>query len=213
MNLSEVGNVSDTNGTITNLEFNLDSMITNSALFLLAIVPIYIGSFRSITSKKSTDEIEVVSGKDAALFPFLASAALFGIYVVFKFYCVKVHSYSVHQLRYEVIFLFYGCLCNIPVPVVSTYSHWIANNFIAVTVAILAIEFIRLNKFVNGILLLCGLFVYDIFWVFGTGVMMAVAKNLDIPIKGKYFKITLANFQVFHLITFHLIHQMSCKVQ
>ncbi|CAH8619132.1 unnamed protein product [Schistosoma haematobium] len=227
MNLSEIGNVSDTNGTITNLEFNLDSMITNSALFLLAIVPIYIGSFRSITSK------------DAALFPFLASAALFGIYVVFKFIPIQYIN-SVMKLYFSFmgacaisrflspIFRPYmpGCVRNMRFKfefsrslensdgsesqwnLLNNYDfsveskdfigtgigillgtwyyfsgHWIANNFIAVTVAILAIEFIRLNKFVNGILLLCGLFVYDIFWVFGTGVMMAVAKNLDIPIK------------------------------
>ncbi|CAH8625615.1 unnamed protein product [Schistosoma rodhaini] len=233
MNVSDIGNVSDTNGTITNLEFNLDSIITNSALFLLAIVPIYIGSFRSLTSKKSTEEVEVVSSKDAALFPFLASAALFGIYIVFKFVpiqyinCVMKVYFSfmgacaisrflspifrpympscVKNTRFKFEFSrslensdgsecqwnllveskdFIGTGIGILLGTWYYFSgHWIANNFIAVTVAILAIEFIRLNKFVNGILLLCGLFVYDIFWVFGTGVMMAVAKNLDIPIK------------------------------
>ncbi len=34
-----------------------------------------------------------------------------------------------------------------------------------------------------GGLLLCGLFFYDIFWVFGTPVMVSVAKSLDAPIK------------------------------
>ena len=34
-----------------------------------------------------------------------------------------------------------------------------------------------------GALLLCGLFFYDIFWVFGTPVMVTVAKSLDAPIK------------------------------
>ncbi|CAH8541649.1 unnamed protein product [Schistosoma turkestanicum] len=239
MNASVLGNVSDTNGTITNLEFNMDSVITNLALFFLAIVPIYIGSFRSTTSKKSTGEIEVVSGSDAALFPFLASAALFGIYIVFKF--IPIHYINavmklyfsfmgacamsrflspifrpympkcVKNMRFKVEFSRslersddsesqWKLLDNVDFSIESKdfigtamgillgmwyfiTGHWIANNFIAVTVAILAIEFIRLNKFVNGILLLCGLFVYDIFWVFGTGVMMAVAKNLDIPIK------------------------------
>ena len=31
--------------------------------------------------------------------------------------------------------------------------------------------------------MLCGLFVYDVFWVFGTEVMVSVAKGLDAPIK------------------------------
>ena len=34
-----------------------------------------------------------------------------------------------------------------------------------------------------GALLLSGLFFYDIFWVFGTPVMVTVAKSLDAPIK------------------------------
>lgn len=36
---------------------------------------------------------------------------------------------------------------------------------------------------VSGALLLSGLFFYDIFWVFGTPVMVTVAKSLDAPIK------------------------------
>ena len=34
-----------------------------------------------------------------------------------------------------------------------------------------------------GVILLAGLFVYDIFWVFCTPVMVAVAKSFDAPIK------------------------------
>ena len=34
-----------------------------------------------------------------------------------------------------------------------------------------------------GAILLGGLFFYDIFWVFGTPVMVAVAKGIDGPIK------------------------------
>ena len=35
----------------------------------------------------------------------------------------------------------------------------------------------------NGVILLCGLFFYDVFWVFCTPVMVSVAKNFDAPIK------------------------------
>ena len=42
---------------------------------------------------------------------------------------------------------------------------------------------ISLGSYVIGCLLLCGLFVYDVFWVFGTEVMVAVAKNLNAPVK------------------------------
>ena len=40
-----------------------------------------------------------------------------------------------------------------------------------------------LGKFVIGFLLLWGLFVYDVFWVFGTDVMVTVAKNIEGPVK------------------------------
>lgn len=40
-----------------------------------------------------------------------------------------------------------------------------------------------LGNFKIGVGLLVGLFFYDIFWVFGTEVMITVAKNINGPIK------------------------------
>ena len=37
---------------------------------------------------------------------------------------------------------------------------------------------LKLGSFTNGAVLLCGLFFYDIFWVFGTDVMVTVAKKV-----------------------------------
>lgn len=45
------------------------------------------------------------------------------------------------------------------------------------------IEMLSLGSYGIGCILLCGLFVYDIFWVFGTDVMVSVAKGLNAPIK------------------------------
>jgi minor histocompatibility antigen H13 len=42
---------------------------------------------------------------------------------------------------------------------------------------------LSLGSYVIGVILLCGLFVYDVFWVFGTEVMVSVAKGLNAPIK------------------------------
>merc|ERR1719382_2104570 len=42
---------------------------------------------------------------------------------------------------------------------------------------------IFLGNFQNGFLLLIFLFFYDIFFVFGTDVMLTVAKSIDAPIK------------------------------
>lgn len=51
-----------------------------------------------------------------------------------------------------------------------------------------AISLIRLPSFKVGIILLAGLFVYDIYWVFFTPVMVSVAKNFDVPIKMQFPK-------------------------
>lgn len=62
-------------------------------------------------------------------------------------------------------------------------QHWIANNLFGIAFAINAVELMHLNNIVTGCILLGGLFVYDIFWVFGTNVMITVAKSFEAPIK------------------------------
>lgn len=62
-------------------------------------------------------------------------------------------------------------------------KHWIANNIFGLTFAIDGIELIQLNKMSIGCLLLGLLFFYDVFWVFGTDVMVTVARNFEAPIK------------------------------
>ncbi|KAM5530983.1 hypothetical protein V8D89_015365 [Ganoderma adspersum] len=46
-----------------------------------------------------------------------------------------------------------------------------------------ALSLLKLDSFKTGVVLLSGLFVYDIWWVFGTEVMVKVATTLDVPIK------------------------------
>ncbi|RDB16955.1 Minor histocompatibility antigen H13 [Hypsizygus marmoreus] len=46
-----------------------------------------------------------------------------------------------------------------------------------------ALSLLKLDTFQTGSILLSGLFFYDIWWVFGTEVMVKVATTLDIPIK------------------------------
>lgn len=62
-------------------------------------------------------------------------------------------------------------------------KHWVANNLFGLAFAVNGIELLHLNNIVTGCILLSGLFVYDIFWVFGTNVMVTVAKNFEAPIK------------------------------
>ena len=63
-------------------------------------------------------------------------------------------------------------------------KHWIANNIFGLAFSVSGISMLSVNSFSIGAILLAGLFIYDIFWVFGTEVMVTVAKSFDAPIKG-----------------------------
>jgi minor histocompatibility antigen H13 len=67
-------------------------------------------------------------------------------------------------------------------------KSWIFNNIIAIFFCVHALQFIFLGNFKTGTLLLSLLFFYDIFFVFGTDVMVTVAKSIDAPIKLQFPK-------------------------
>ncbi|EPQ28174.1 uncharacterized protein PFL1_04501 [Pseudozyma flocculosa PF-1] len=62
-------------------------------------------------------------------------------------------------------------------------KNWIISNLLALSLALNAISLMSLDSFRTGAIMLGGLFLYDIFWVFGTPVMVTVARNFDAPIK------------------------------
>lgn len=62
-------------------------------------------------------------------------------------------------------------------------QHWFFNNIIGISLSIQAISFLNPGSYYTATILLTLLFFYDIFWVFGTDVMVTVAKNLKAPIK------------------------------
>jgi len=62
-------------------------------------------------------------------------------------------------------------------------KYWVTNNLIGLAFSIQAIAMLSLGSFQVGAILLIGLFFYDIFWVFGTEVMVSVAKSFDAPVK------------------------------
>ncbi|XWS28379.1 hypothetical protein CRYUN_Cryun25bG0063700 [Craigia yunnanensis] len=65
----------------------------------------------------------------------------------------------------------------------ASQKHWLANNILGLAFCIQGIEMLSLGSFKTGAILLAGLFVYDIFWVFFTPVMVSVARSFDAPIK------------------------------
>jgi len=58
-------------------------------------------------------------------------------------------------------------------------KHWSMNNILGICFCLQGISRFSLGTYKISAILLIGLFFYDIFWVFGTDVMVSVAKNLD----------------------------------
>eukprot|EP01071_Lankesteria_metandrocarpae_P000439 Lankesteria_metandrocarpae@DN10602_c0_g1_i1.p1 len=89
--------------------------------------------------------------------------------------------------KIKIKFSFLQLVCYIAGLVLASlwlYSkHWVFHNILAVGFAIQAIRLISVGDFTTATILLCGLFVYDIFWVFGTEVMVTVAKSFEGPAK------------------------------
>ncbi|CAF3469993.1 unnamed protein product [Rotaria socialis] len=219
-------------------------LLSYSFLLLAALLCVYFGSYRSVTrknkQKKSGEKPDILTAKDAAMFPFIASGFLFGIYLVILlvskeyisfvlniyFFLIgivalyraiepvfaKIRLPLLNKLRerqfhinltenkpsdttenesglmridfkFDLIDVGVLFLCVLVGVWYLLKRHWIANNIFGIAFSINAIEILHFNKVLNGVVLLSGLFVYDIFWVFGTNVMVTVAKSFDAPIK------------------------------
>jgi len=213
--------------------------IAYGSLVLMALVPIWLGSFRSVIAQKENkdnsertgERPETMTQKDAMMFPLIASCALFGLYIFFQifskeyinllltfyFFLLGIFALS-HMLSPLVLQSVPSSVPIIPFhlkftqgdgeakEVIIDYEfnthdlvclglctcvgvwyllkkHWIANNLLGMAFAVNGVELLHLNNVVTGCILLGGLFFYDIFWVFGTDVMVTVAKSFEAPIK------------------------------
>eukprot|EP00288_Rhodomonas_lens_P003256 CAMPEP_0177719460 /NCGR_PEP_ID=MMETSP0484_2-20121128/16112_1 /TAXON_ID=354590 /ORGANISM="Rhodomonas lens, Strain RHODO" /LENGTH=378 /DNA_ID=CAMNT_0019231673 /DNA_START=14 /DNA_END=1150 /DNA_ORIENTATION=- len=87
------------------------------------------------------------------------------------------------KIEYTIVDLISIFMCSGVGYVYYTTHHWCTNNLFGVSFSIRGIEMLSLGSFMNGAILLSGLFFYDIFWVFGTDVMVTVAKSFQAPIK------------------------------
>jgi minor histocompatibility antigen H13 len=202
----------------------LNLIVTSTAI-------VYIGSYRSLNLLVSEanggprkEEKETLSASDAYKFPFVGSAALFGLYVAFKYFdkdtvnlllsfyfsLVGVLTLTGSLSKFVSQFLTapakYGFKKTFPLVgeldllftvaelvslvisiVFSVFyfrtKHYMMNNIFGISFCIQSLERISLGSYSIGAILLVGLFFYDIFWVFGTDVMVTVAKSFDGPIK------------------------------
>jgi len=65
-------------------------------------------------------------------------------------------------------------------------DHWSLNNILGIAFTLAGIMLIKISNFKIVLILLWILFFYDIFWVFGSDVMVTVATKFDVPIKLKF---------------------------
>uniref|UniRef100_A0A6G1SBE2 Minor histocompatibility antigen H13 n=1 Tax=Aceria tosichella TaxID=561515 RepID=A0A6G1SBE2_9ACAR len=231
------------------------------SLMFMALVPIFVGSFKSIKHHIDTrakcqetgEQAETMTDKDAAMFPLIASVALFSFYILIKinpdlvnlalsgyffmlgviaiFRLLAPTTHRIFPTKYNKIqysFLFGSKNLNdkndtsnepasgttspseshsstdddlVPADVMFATKftpsdilaaifagalgvwylwtkHWVANNAFGLAFALNGIELLPVNTMKIGCILLCGLFFYDVFWVFGTDVMVSVAKKV-----------------------------------
>ena len=99
----------------------------------------------------------------------------------------KLIKLKVEQIQLDLEVSPMDIICLVPAYIavgVYIYSkNWIYNNLLAILFCVHGIEFMFLGNFQTGFILLGLLFFYDIFFVFGTDVMLTVAKSIDAPIK------------------------------
>jgi len=214
-------------------------MVAYGSLVIMALIPIFLGSFRSVDSQKEQkdnhektgERPETMTQKDAMMFPIIASCALFGLYIFFQifskeyinlllsFYFLVLGIFALSHMMSPVIlklvpsavplipfhlkftqgegdsqesvldykFSTHDLVCLGLCSVVGVWyilkKHWLANDLLGMAFAVNGVELLHLNNVVTGCILLGGLFFYDIFWVFGTDVMVTVAKSFEAPIK------------------------------
>ncbi|KAG8836365.1 hypothetical protein FRC17_005651 [Serendipita sp. 399] len=102
---------------------------------------------------------------------------------------------SILQLHYPTFTLVFIPLALYPpavylfFPGIMSQQHTLLMNIMALSLTHTALASIKLDSVFTGVILLSGLFLYDIWWVFGSkpvfgsSVMVTVAQGLDAPIK------------------------------
>ncbi|KAF2291843.1 hypothetical protein GH714_035827 [Hevea brasiliensis] len=181
----------------------------NLNVILTACLTVYVGCYRSV---KPTPPSETMSNEHAMRFPFVGSAMLLSLFLLFKFLSKDLVNAVLTCYFFALGII---ALSATLLPAIKRYlpNHWnddlitwhfpffrsleieftrsqivaaIPGTFFVHAYAcetIVGIEMLSLGSFKTGAILLAGLFVYDIFWVFFTPVMVSVAKSFDAPIK------------------------------
>lgn len=187
---------------ITNKNFTYLNIIITS------LVIIFVGIEYFSTNKNILSE-EYIDKNLAYLYPFILSILLLSIYLIITYFSkykqivlsllfftsittsmcrlYDINKYLITTLVFT--WFLFSFLTN------SDYKNFkiYVNNIIAIQVAVSAIKIIDVEDINTAVILLSGLFIFDIFWVFGSkaitneSVMEKVAVNVDYPVLLKFF--------------------------
>ncbi|KAM7279720.1 hypothetical protein ACFE04_006854 [Oxalis oulophora] len=167
-NCEKIANVALAGLTLLPLVVKVDP---NLNVILTACITVYVGCYRSV---KPTPPTETMSNEHAMRFPFVGSAMLLSLFLLFKFL-----SKDLVNAVLTCYFFVLGIIA-LSATLLPSIKRFLPNEW---NDNLIGIEMLSLGSFKTGAILLAGLFVYDIFWVFFTPVMVSVAKSFDAPIK------------------------------
>lgn len=83
------------------------------------------------------------------------------------------------HLNVTVVHLFVTALSVALVVAYTLTQHWIIGDVFAISLAISCIATLTVDSFVTGFFLLSGMLAYDVFWLFGTDIMLRISNALS----------------------------------
>lgn len=158
-----------------------------------AVSIVYLGSKRLACSKAKLGDVAM---GDAVAMPIMGSVVLVSLYLAYKFLPkdlinLLISLYLSIGATYALTLfikpyckprVITGIMCVCISALYVFTNHWLLNNILAFALGVVAIETLSIGTFKTSFVLLVLLFFYDIFWVFGTDVMISVASNVKGPV-------------------------------
>ena len=187
---------------ITNKNFTYLNIIITS------LVIIFVG-IEYFNGKNNILSEEYIDKNLAYLYPFILSILLLSIYLIITYFSKYkqivlgllfltsittsiCRLYDVNKYMITSIIFLWFLFSFLTKGDYKDFKIYV-NNIIAIQVAVSAIKIIDVEDINTATILLSGLFIFDIFWVFGSkvitneSVMEKVAVNIDYPVLLKFF--------------------------
>lgn len=188
--------------------FNLISTLVGVVYVSTYLLRDYTPYLDSINENK-IDDVNTIDSEFAWKYPIIMSVYLSIFYLIVKYFkkynnlfqsiifCLSIYSCFFSMIGdYNYVMLItligYFAFCYLTVDKYKEKKMYI-NNMLAILVSIASIILIKVDSFRTGLILLFGLVIFDVFWVFGSkyitkeSVMQEVAMSVEGPVLLKYF--------------------------